>query len=235
MESSKRGARGVEKSRNSLFLFYSQNFLTIYLTIYKHLRPIEILFIFREFFYTNKNIFLFSNDDTFSISYSKAECERSRVTHKFKYSRIILLCKITQTPQKRIVFECVRLYCAWVKKKTNSALTSSYDILSKFLNKRIQQHSTLFHRQVVINSENYKVCQKTFLDSERSDECIDFTMIITSRNNASISNFGGGFRWKSEYPWCIIEFKFLRNLSKTRKFAIIEQLKTYLTLQKKKD
>ncbi|KAE9540084.1 hypothetical protein AGLY_005336 [Aphis glycines] len=43
-------------------------------------------------------------------------------------------------------------------------------------------------------------------DSERSDECIDFTMIITSRNNASISNFGGGFRWKSEYPWCIIEF-----------------------------
>ncbi|KAE9529497.1 hypothetical protein AGLY_011593 [Aphis glycines] len=45
-----------------------------------------------------------------------------------------------------------------------------------------------------------------FLDSERSDECIDFTMIITSRNNASISNFGGGFRWQSEYPWCIIEF-----------------------------
>ncbi|KAE9540688.1 hypothetical protein AGLY_003933, partial [Aphis glycines] len=26
---------------------------------------------------------------------------------------------------------------------------------------------------------------------------------ITSRNNASISNFGGGFQWKSEYPWCI--------------------------------
>ncbi|KAE9526135.1 hypothetical protein AGLY_013766, partial [Aphis glycines] len=42
--------------------------------------------------------------------------------------------------------------------------------------------------------------------SERSDECIGFTMIITSRN-ASISNFGGGFRWKSEYPWCIIEVK----------------------------
>ncbi|KAE9537342.1 hypothetical protein AGLY_006365, partial [Aphis glycines] len=30
---------------------------------------------------------------------------------------------------------------------------------------------------------------------------------ITSRNNASISNFGGGFRWKSEYPWCIIEIR----------------------------
>ncbi|KAF0752024.1 Uncharacterized protein FWK35_00036476 [Aphis craccivora] len=74
-------------------------------------------------------------------------------------------------------------------------------------------------------------------NSERSDECIDFTMMcvfvfvsvysITNQNNAPISNFGGGFRWKCEYPWCIIEvksehfptFKFLRNLSKTRKFA----------------
>ncbi|KAF0771333.1 Uncharacterized protein FWK35_00006830 [Aphis craccivora] len=43
-------------------------------------------------------------------------------------------------------------------------------------------------------------------NSERSDECIDFTMIITNRNNAPISNFKGGFR-KSEYPWCIIEVK----------------------------
>ncbi|KAF0692136.1 Uncharacterized protein FWK35_00030479 [Aphis craccivora] len=49
----------------------------------------------------------------------------------------------------------------------------------------------------------------TFLDSERSDECIDFTMLFvilfyffffvpvytrTCRNNASISNFGVGFR-----------------------------------------
>ncbi|KAF0769804.1 Uncharacterized protein FWK35_00008219, partial [Aphis craccivora] len=32
-------------------------------------------------------------------------------------------------------------------------------------------------------------------------------MIITSRNNAPISNYGGGFRCKSEYPWCIIEVK----------------------------
>ncbi|KAE9523060.1 hypothetical protein AGLY_016542 [Aphis glycines] len=55
-----------------------------------------------------------------------------------------------------------------------------------------------------------------FSNSERSDECINFTMIIfffvsvysiTSRNNASISSFGGGFRWKSEYPWYIIEVK----------------------------
>ncbi|KAF0757360.1 Uncharacterized protein FWK35_00010349, partial [Aphis craccivora] len=32
-------------------------------------------------------------------------------------------------------------------------------------------------------------------------------MIITSRNNAPISNYGGGFRCKSEYPWCILEVK----------------------------
>ncbi|KAE9537536.1 hypothetical protein AGLY_006559 [Aphis glycines] len=51
---------------------------------------------------------------------------------------------------------------------------------------------------------------------------------ITSRNNVSISNFGGGFRWKSEYPWCIIEFKFLQNQSKTQKFAKFHELfRTY--------
>ncbi|KAF0759984.1 Uncharacterized protein FWK35_00008284 [Aphis craccivora] len=32
-------------------------------------------------------------------------------------------------------------------------------------------------------------------------------MTITSRNNAPITNFGGGFRCKSEYPWCIIQVK----------------------------
>ncbi|KAF0721303.1 Uncharacterized protein FWK35_00034536 [Aphis craccivora] len=69
---------------------------------------------------------------------------------------------------------------------------------------------------------------QVILDSERSDECIDFTMMcVIFLSNAPISNFGGGFRCKSEYPWCILEikskhfptFKFLRNLSKTRKFA----------------
>ncbi|KAF0761224.1 Uncharacterized protein FWK35_00024847 [Aphis craccivora] len=53
------------------------------------------------------------------------------------------------------------------------------------------------------------------LDSERSEECIDFTMIITSRNNAPNSNYGGGFRCKSEYPWCIIEFS--KKSRKTKK------------------
>ncbi|KAF0752082.1 Uncharacterized protein FWK35_00022816 [Aphis craccivora] len=30
---------------------------------------------------------------------------------------------------------------------------------------------------------------------------------ITSRNKAPISNFWGGFRCKTEYPWCIIQVK----------------------------
>ncbi|KAF0708297.1 Uncharacterized protein FWK35_00033659, partial [Aphis craccivora] len=38
---------------------------------------------------------------------------------------------------------------------------------------------------------------------------------ITRRNNAPISNYGGGFRCKSEYPWCIIEFS--KKLRKTKK------------------
>ncbi|KAF0755474.1 Uncharacterized protein FWK35_00012645 [Aphis craccivora] len=48
-------------------------------------------------------------------------------------------------------------------------------------------------------------------DSERSDECIDFTMIITSRNNALISKFGDG-----EYPqyW---DWKLLKKSRKTKK------------------
>ncbi|KAF0763476.1 Uncharacterized protein FWK35_00010220, partial [Aphis craccivora] len=28
-----------------------------------------------------------------------------------------------------------------------------------------------------------------------------------TRNNASISNFRSGFRWQSEYSWCIIDVK----------------------------
>ncbi|KAF0757673.1 Uncharacterized protein FWK35_00013689, partial [Aphis craccivora] len=40
-------------------------------------------------------------------------------------------------------------------------------------------------------------------------------MIITSRNNAPISNYKGGFQCKSEYPWCIIEFS--KKSRKTKK------------------
>ncbi|KAF0726642.1 Uncharacterized protein FWK35_00030545 [Aphis craccivora] len=54
--------------------------------------------------------------------------------------------------------------------------------------------------------EDSKIIELERNNSERSEECIDFT-IITSRNNAPISNYGGGFRCKSEYPWCIIEVK----------------------------
>ncbi|KAF0748566.1 Uncharacterized protein FWK35_00026037 [Aphis craccivora] len=37
---------------------------------------------------------------------------------------------------------------------------------------------------------------------------------ITSRNNAPISNFGGSFQCKSEYPWCIIEVNNFQQFSK---------------------
>ncbi|KAE9544675.1 hypothetical protein AGLY_000217 [Aphis glycines] len=46
--------------------------------------------------------------------------------------------------------------------------------------------------------------------------------IITSRNNASISNFGGGFRWKSEYPWCIIETIEIFNFSNSNLYEICQ-------------
>ncbi|KAF0773072.1 Uncharacterized protein FWK35_00003229 [Aphis craccivora] len=70
--------------------------------------------------------------------------------------------------------------------------------------------------------KNFETIRKNFIiraHSERSDECIDFTMMcvsffvcvpvykITSRNNAPISNFRGDFRCKSEYPWCNKEVK----------------------------
>ncbi|KAF0767161.1 Uncharacterized protein FWK35_00001464 [Aphis craccivora] len=63
---------------------------------------------------------------------------------------------------------------------------------------------------MVFLSSYLKIFKIVNSHSERSDECIDdFTMIITSRNNAPISNLGGSFRCKSEYPWCIIEVKIL--------------------------
>ncbi|KAF0769243.1 Uncharacterized protein FWK35_00004751 [Aphis craccivora] len=67
----------------------------------------------------------------------------------------------------------------------------------------------MFIHKVKMAMIKRKRVNKTVLlpNSERSEECVDFTMIITSRNNAPISNFGGGFRCKSEYPWCIIEVK----------------------------
>ncbi|KAF0771828.1 Uncharacterized protein FWK35_00001114 [Aphis craccivora] len=48
---------------------------------------------------------------------------------------------------------------------------------------------------------------------------------ITSRNNAPTSNFGGGFRCKSEYPWCIIEKLFTQNqfLTKSIFFMVVIQ------------
>ncbi|KAE9536738.1 hypothetical protein AGLY_006971 [Aphis glycines] len=94
---------------------------------------------------------------------------------------------------------------------------------------RLECHLIIYYNSIMHNAVCFTAAKIEFiffqkripiLDSERSDECIDFTMMyifflfvfvsvysITSRNNASISNFGSGFRWKSKYPWCIIEEK----------------------------
>ncbi|KAF0768241.1 Uncharacterized protein FWK35_00006692 [Aphis craccivora] len=78
------------------------------------------------------------------------------------------------------------------------------------------------HFDFVIHFSRFKIkLEMSSQNSERSEECIDFTMIITSRNNAPISNYGGGFRCKSEYPWCII--KFSKKLRKTKKKKMTEK------------
>ncbi|KAF0686484.1 Uncharacterized protein FWK35_00030458, partial [Aphis craccivora] len=79
-----------------------------------------------------------------------------------------------------------------------------------------KRYTSHFELHVIDHKNNFL---SDVLDSERSEECIDFTMMcvfffffvsvysITSRNNAPISKYGGGFRCKSEYSWCIIEVK----------------------------
>ncbi|KAE9532625.1 hypothetical protein AGLY_009706 [Aphis glycines] len=83
--------------------------------------------------------------------------------------------------------------------------------------KNVIQDSNLTFLFISITIVNHAAPNVQQSDYERSDECIDFTMIITSRNNASISNFGGGFRWKSEYPWYIIEVKIFKKIEKNKK------------------
>ncbi|KAF0737177.1 Uncharacterized protein FWK35_00027685, partial [Aphis craccivora] len=64
-------------------------------------------------------------------------------------------------------------------------------------------------------------------------------MIITGRNNAPISIFGGDFRCKSEYLWCIIEVKskhfptLFKKIEKNKK-KITEKRETMTTVSGKK-
>ncbi|KAF0773331.1 Uncharacterized protein FWK35_00006550 [Aphis craccivora] len=93
----------------------------------------------------------------------------------------------------------------------------------------------LILRVTLLSCEIKRVNYNQYVHSERCYEYIDFKMMciffcvsvysITSRNNASISNFGGGFQWQSEYLWCIIEVKSkhfptdLKKIEKKRKKA----------------
>ncbi|KAF0770794.1 Uncharacterized protein FWK35_00001301 [Aphis craccivora] len=88
--------------------------------------------------------------------------------------------------------------------KTETVTTSIPTLLNNLLVQRGVEYES---KSWLIVSGVYYPDVVLGIDSERSEECIDFIMIITSRNNAPISNYGGGFRCKSEYPWCIIEVK----------------------------
>ncbi|KAF0752590.1 Uncharacterized protein FWK35_00025061 [Aphis craccivora] len=44
------------------------------------------------------------------------------------------------------------------------------------------------------------------------------------RNNASFSNFMGGFRWQRGYPWCIIQ-------AKSKNFPTVKKKKINLNFQ----
>ncbi|KAE9532803.1 hypothetical protein AGLY_009884 [Aphis glycines] len=57
-------------------------------------------------------------------------------------------------------------------------------------------------RFFIIKIFNSKLSIRFPLNSYREN-----SKAITSRNNTSISNIGSGFRWKSEYSWCIKEVK----------------------------
>ncbi|KAE9538950.1 hypothetical protein AGLY_005532 [Aphis glycines] len=117
-----------------------------------------------------------------------------------------------------------RSYCSccigglWINKNhigipraTADAVLSGYCVIAELLK------FVLFYKY---DSQSIKKHGK--YNSERSDECIDFTMIITSRNNAPISNYGGGFRCKSEYPWCIIEVPYELFLLKLKKIKNLQ-------------
>ncbi|KAF0716053.1 Uncharacterized protein FWK35_00021883 [Aphis craccivora] len=76
--------------------------------------------------------------------------------------------------------------------------------------------SALKYATVIIRAKVKETPNDVLINSERSEECIDLTKIITSRNNASISNFRSDYRWQSEYPWCIIDFQKNENSKKKK-------------------
>ncbi|KAF0699402.1 Uncharacterized protein FWK35_00031598, partial [Aphis craccivora] len=106
-------------------------------------------------------------------------------------------------------------------------------LLPNFVTKRREQFDYLNRIILIIKGRRFQIIR----NSERSDVCIDFTMLCvfyfyyfyffvsvytrTCRNNASISNYGGGFRWQNESSWCIGPLKFLIQIfTKTRSIII---------------
>ncbi|KAF0736745.1 Uncharacterized protein FWK35_00022825 [Aphis craccivora] len=70
-------------------------------------------------------------------------------------------------------------------------------------------HNQIDFKQLYLpTTDVHTLCDShvSYMDSERSDECIDFTMMCVFLCLCAF-----GFRWKSEYPWCIIEVKSLNS------------------------
>ncbi|KAF0756651.1 Uncharacterized protein FWK35_00015049 [Aphis craccivora] len=67
------------------------------------------------------------------------------------------------------------------------------------------------HKNGEYNHSMVKIKQNNILFAETK---IVATLFITSRNNASISNFEDSFRWQSEYPWCKWSKEFVQQFSK---------------------
>ncbi|KAE9532804.1 hypothetical protein AGLY_009885 [Aphis glycines] len=108
-------------------------------------------------------------------------------------------------------------------------------------NKIVFPESTysIYNKYPICYWYGFKMSYPRIVLRDKRPICATKYIIITSRNNASISNFRGGFRWKSEYSWCIIEifenftsylnWHFLYMISFSKYFDVY---KIFLTLSK---
>ncbi|KAE9533969.1 hypothetical protein AGLY_008705 [Aphis glycines] len=108
------------------------------------------------------------------------------------------------------------------KKAKDQWCTGCTKAFDKLVNKHIKHERDYKPLKIHLTYEqnlesNYKIKEGRQILNEVMDililqGCVFFVFIyvysITYRNNASISNFRGGFRWQSEYPLCIIESHF---------------------------
>ncbi|KAE9527043.1 hypothetical protein AGLY_013691 [Aphis glycines] len=121
--------------------------------------------------------------------------QRTIITHN---SQALLWTSFYKSVTASIDFtgrRCRRLTPSWVGLRFVNVVTRKGDV-------RVQSNNSINSSGLVQTNSNLTAS-------------IPSRVPITSRNNAPISNYGGGFRCKSEYPWCIIEFS--KKSRKTKK------------------